>query len=234
MQRLATIEREDVSEDLADFYDSVTALLGRVPRFYRTISAAPWLAMCFLPINATAQRQWPGTRISGRLKELVVIKTSHVNGCAYCYAHNTALGQAAGITPDEIAEISSDDYLQSKTLSDGEIAAVRWAECMTLNTAAKDDDAFAALSRNFTEGEVVEISMVCAMFNMINRLTDGLRVPIEDIEEINLIKPSLNLDPAKIKNYLSWMADFWPEDGFENLNEEAHKSATPPNIQDRP
>ena len=122
MQRLPKIEKENVSGDFAHFYGAVTGLLGRVPNFYRTISHAPWLAMLLLPFNAAVQRQWPGSRLSGRVKELVVIKTSHVNGCRYCYAHNTALGQAAGITDDEIADISTDDYLQSKTLSEAEKA----------------------------------------------------------------------------------------------------------------
>ncbi|WP_136658182.1 carboxymuconolactone decarboxylase family protein [Nitratireductor sp. XY-223] len=228
MQRMPMIERENISGDLEVFYDSVTALLGRVPRFYRTIASAPWLAMCFLPINATAQRQWPGTRISGRVKELVVIKTSHVNGCDYCYAHNTALGAAAGITHDEVIEMSSDDYLDSKTLSDAEKAAIRWAEAMTRNTAGRDDALFAELKEHFSDGEIIEISMVCAMFNMINRLTDSLGVPIEEQAEIDLIKPSLHLDPAKIKDYVTWMAGFWPDADFESLNRQAAEAAARP------
>ncbi|WP_419908098.1 carboxymuconolactone decarboxylase family protein [Hoeflea sp.] len=228
MQRMPMIERENISGDLEVFYDSVTALLGRVPRFYRTISSAPWLAMCFLPINATAQRQWPGTRISGRIKELVVIKTSHLNGCDYCYAHNTALGAAAGITHDEVIAMSSDAYLESDTLSEAEKAAIRWAEAMTRNTAGKDDALFAELKTHFSDREIIEISMVCAMFNMINRLTDSLGVPIEEQAEIDLIKPSLKLDPEKVKNYISWMADFWPQDDFGSLNRQAEEAAVRP------
>ena len=76
MQRLPKIEKEDISGDLARFYEAITGLLGRVPNFYRTISHAPWLAMLLLPFNAAVQRQWPGSRLQGRIKELVVIKTS--------------------------------------------------------------------------------------------------------------------------------------------------------------
>ena len=94
-ERLPKIEKDDASGGLAHFYDAVTRLLGRVPNFYRTISHAPWMAMLLLPFNAAVQRQWPGSCMPGRIKELVVIKTSHVNGCRYCYAHNTALGEAA-------------------------------------------------------------------------------------------------------------------------------------------
>lgn len=228
MQRLPKIEKENISGDFARFYEAVTGLLGRVPNFYRTISHAPWLTMLLLPFNAAVQRQWPGSRLPGRIKELVVIKTSHVNGCRYCYAHNTALGKAAGIADDEIAEISTDDYLQSRTLSEAEKAAVQWAEAVTLNTAAKRDDLFAVMKRLFTDEEIVEITFVSAMFNMINRLTDSLRVPIEEQDEINLIKPSLNLDPAKVQAYIAWLAEFWPEKDFDSLNKQAAEAATWP------
>ncbi len=228
MQRLPKIEKENISGDLAHFYEAVTGLLGRVPNFYRTISHAPWLAMLLLPFNAAVQRQWPGSRMSGRIKELVVIKTSHVNGCKYCYAHNTALGAAAGITHEEIIELSSDDYLQSKTLSDKEKAAVQWAEAVTLNTAAKRDDLFAVMKRLFTDAEIVELTFVSAMFNMINRMNDSLQVPIEQQDEVNLIKRSLDLDPAKVQAYVSWVANFWPKLDFAGLNNEAEAAATWP------
>ncbi len=225
MQRLPKIERNDVSGNLAAFYDAVTGLLGRVPNFYRTISHAPWFAMLLLPFNAAVQRQWPGSRLSGRVKELVVIKTSHVNGCRYCYAHNTALGHAAGITDEEVAEISSNDFLESQTLSNAEIEAVRWAEAVTLNRAGGDDALYAELKRHFTEAEIVELTIVSAMFNMINRLNDSLQVPIEDEDEIGLIKRSLNLDPAKVQAYIAWVAENWPEE-FASLNEAAEQAAS--------
>ena len=228
MQRLPKIEKENISGDLANFYEAVTGLLGRVPNLYRTISHAPWLAMLMLPFNAAVQRQWPGSRMSGRIKELVAIKTSHVNGCRYCYAHNTALGQAAGITHDEIIEISGDDYLQSTTLSESEKAAVQWAEAVTLNTASKRDDLFADMKRLFSEAEIVELTMVSAMFNMINRINDSLQVPIEEQDEINLIKRSLKLDPAKLQSYSAWVAEFWPENDFASLNAQAEAAATWP------
>jgi len=229
MQRMPKIERENLTGDLAAFFDAVTGLLGRVPNFYRTISHAPWYAMLLLPFNASVQRQWAGSRMTGRIKEMVVIKTSHVNGCQYCYAHNTALGKAAGITDDEVVEISSEDFHQSQTLSPGEKLAVRWAEAVTLNKAAADDELYGQMKDVFSDAEIVELTMVSAMFNMINRLNDSLRVPVEDADEINLIKRSLNMDPAKVQAYVSWVAENWPEassERFAAMNAEAEGAAS--------
>jgi uncharacterized peroxidase-related enzyme len=222
--RIQKIEPEAVDGDFEEFYGAVTALLGRVPHFYRTISNAPFLAMLLLPINAAAQREWPGTRITGKLKEMVVIKTSHVNGCDYCYAHNTSLGQAAGITHDQIIAMSSDDYLTSDLFNERERAAILWAENMTRNTAQKNTEVYDRLRANFTEGEIVEITMLCAMFNMINRVNDSLDVLIEEQPEIDKIQSSLHLDPTKMGDYLRWLADHWPSE-FDSMNKQAEDAA---------
>lgn len=66
------------------------------------------------------------------------------------------------------------------------------------------------------------------MFNMINRLNDSLQVPIEQQDEINLIKRSLDLDPAKVQAYISWVSEFWPAKDFASLNNQAEAAATWP------
>jgi len=59
-----------------------------------------------------------------------------------------------------------------------------WSEAMTLNTAKRDNKVWEALRKEFNEAEIVEISMACAMFNMINRLNDSFRTELES-EEYN-------------------------------------------------
>ena len=54
-----------------------------------------------------------------------------------------------------------------------------WSEAMTLNTAKRDGAAWDDLRRLFNDAEIVEISLACAMFNMINRLNDSFRTELE-------------------------------------------------------
>jgi len=224
MARIPLIQPEAVDGELEEFYGAVTALLGRVPHFYRTMSHAPLLAMLFLPINAANQREWPGARLSGRIKEMVVIKTSHVNGCEYCYAHNTSLGQAAGITQEQIIDLSSDAYLTSANFSERERAAVLWAEHVTRNTAQKRDDVYQQVKAQFSTAEIVELTLICAMFNMINRINDSLDIEIEEQGEIDKIQRSLVLDPERMRTYLRWLADHWPGD-MATINRQAAAAA---------
>lgn len=74
---------------------------------------------------------------------------------------------------------------RSSTLFDArEKAVLAWSEAMTLNTARSDDAVWHELRALFNEAEIVEISLSCAMFNMINRLNDSFRTELEP-EEYN-------------------------------------------------
>ena len=224
MARVPVINPENAPDELRHFYEAVTGLVGRVPNAYRTMAHAPYLAMLFLPFQAGNQREWAGARLSGKIKEMVIIKTSHINGCEYCYAHNTALGEAAGISHDQVIAISSDDYLTSDLFDARERAAIEWAEHMTKNTAASRDDVYERVAAQYSEAEIVELTLICSMFNMINRFNDSLKLTIEDQSEVDKIRGTVHIDPGNIKTYLRWLADNWPDD-FDDLNERAGAAA---------
>jgi capsular polysaccharide biosynthesis protein len=93
------------------------------------------------------------------------------------------LGQALGLTEAEFEALQG-DYRGSPLFSDREKAVLAWSEAMTLNTAKRDDAVWAELRRLFSDAEIVEVSLACAMFNMINRLNDSFRTELEP-EEYN-------------------------------------------------
>jgi len=93
------------------------------------------------------------------------------------------LGQALGLTDAELDDLQ-EDYRTSPRFSDKEKAALAWSEAMTLNTAKRDGPAWDDMRRLFNDAEIVEISLACAMFNMINRLNDSFRTELEP-EEYN-------------------------------------------------
>jgi hypothetical protein len=122
-----------------------------------------------------------------------------------------SLGQAAGITEEQIAAIESDDYMRSSLLSGREKAAVLWAEHVTRNTARDRDDIFETVKKEFTQNELIELTMMSCLFNSWNRFMDSLHMPIEEQGEVDKIRKSVYLDPAKLKNYMQEMIDNWPD-----------------------
>jgi len=93
------------------------------------------------------------------------------------------LGQALGLTDAEFDALQG-DYRSSALFNEREKATLAWSEAMTLNTAKRDDAVWNEMRRLFNDTEIVEISLACAMFNMINRLNDSFRTELES-EEYN-------------------------------------------------
>jgi len=93
------------------------------------------------------------------------------------------LGQALGLKEDEFAALQG-DYRASLLFDEREKAVLAWSEAMTLNTAKRDKTCWDEMRRLFSNAEIVEISLACAMFNMINRLNDSFWTELEP-EEYN-------------------------------------------------
>jgi len=93
------------------------------------------------------------------------------------------LGQALGLTDAEFDALQG-DYRASALFNEREKATLAWSEAMTLNTAKRDDAVWNEMRRLFNDAEIVEVSLACAMFNMINRLNDSFRTELE-AEEYN-------------------------------------------------
>jgi alkylhydroperoxidase family enzyme len=93
------------------------------------------------------------------------------------------LGQALGLTDAKFDALQG-EYATSPLFNEKEKAVLAWSEAMTLNTAKRDGAHWNELRRLFSDAEIVEISLACAMFNMINRLNDSFRTELEP-EEYN-------------------------------------------------
>ncbi len=81
--RVSMIDPATATGDVAMLFEAVSAMLGRVPNSYRILGHSPLVAKMLIPFNAVVQRQGAGSVLTARLKEMAVIKTSHVNGCRY-------------------------------------------------------------------------------------------------------------------------------------------------------
>ena len=103
--------------------------------------------------------------------------------------------------------------MNSPLLSAREKAAVLWAEHVTKNTARSRDDIFEQVQKVFNTSEIVELTFVCAYFNFRNRFMDSLNIPVDETTGDNKIKKrTVHANPDKLKNYLQFVIDNWPEE----------------------
>ena len=83
MPRIKMIDGDEVKGEVKLLLDAVTAMLGRVPNSYRVLARVPLVSKLLLPFNASMQREGAGSLLTSKIKEMVIIKTSHINACNY-------------------------------------------------------------------------------------------------------------------------------------------------------
>jgi hypothetical protein len=110
------------------------------------------------------------------------------------------LGQALGLSDAEFDSLQG-DYRNSPLFNEKEKAALAWSEAMTLNTAKRDGPAWDDMRRLFSDAEIVEISLACAMFNMINRLNDSFRTELEPEEYNRRQHGAVKVTAAVLEDY---------------------------------
>ena len=115
--------------------------------------------------------------IETELLELIQLRVSQINGCAYCIdMHATAL-RKAGIEPRKLDTLVA--WHESRFFDARERAALGWAEALTrLPEGAPSQAAFDALAPHFDEKGISDLSMAVALINAWNRLGAGLLPPL--------------------------------------------------------
>lgn len=182
-QRLTGLSHEDATGTARLVFEGSDRFLGRTANLQRILAThSPYLARWFGGLVAAVRQPGLGAESDPRLRGLACIKTSMVNACAYCTSHTSVFGQGLGISDAELEAMMDDTYKTSPLFDARDRAAIAWSEAMTKNTAQRDQDAWADMKANFSDTEIVEISMACALFNMINRLNDSFWTQLESQE----------------------------------------------------
>ncbi|MDC0196774.1 hypothetical protein OAJ93_04160 [Gammaproteobacteria bacterium] len=83
MSRIKMVDLDIDDQEIQNMFSAVTEMLGRVPNSYRTLARSALVAKMLVPFNATVQREGAGSILTSKLKEMVIIKTSHLNQCNY-------------------------------------------------------------------------------------------------------------------------------------------------------
>jgi AhpD family alkylhydroperoxidase len=124
------------------------------------------------------------------LLELVKIRASQINGCAYCIDMHTKDARALGESEQRIYLLSA--WRESPFYTGRERAALEWAEALTLITEGHvPDEVYASVSKQFSPEELVDLSVAVATINSWNRLAIPFRaVPGEYQSHLEPLKAS--------------------------------------------
>lgn len=108
------------------------------------------------------------------LVELVKIRASQINGCAYCLHMHHRDARAAGESEYRLYLLNA--WRESPLYTDRERAALAWTEALTLISETQaPDDVYAMLDANFNDQEKVKLTLLIVTINAWNRFCVGFR-----------------------------------------------------------
>jgi AhpD family alkylhydroperoxidase len=115
------------------------------------------------------------------LVELVKIRASQINGCAYCLHLHTRDARAGGESEARLYLL--DAWRDSPLYTDRERAALAWSEAVTLVAQTHVPDAAYDEARNhFDDEELVKLTLLVATINVWNRIAISFR-SVHPVEE---------------------------------------------------
>ena len=125
------------------------------------------------------------TGLEPALLELVKMRASQINGCAYCLHMHSRDARALGESEERLYLL--DAWRESPLYSDRERAALAWTEALTriADTHAPDAD-YEAARAQFSEKELIDLSMAIVAINGWNRLAIGFRM----VHPVHAAKPA--------------------------------------------
>ena len=123
------------------------------------------------------QREVETSGLEHSLIELVKIRASQINGCAYCLDMHTKDARALGETEQRIYTLNA--WRETPFFNDRERAALEWTEALTLiSTSHAADEIYDRVRVHFEERELVALTFAIMAINSWNRLAIALRAPV--------------------------------------------------------
>jgi AhpD family alkylhydroperoxidase len=107
------------------------------------------------------------------LIELIKIRASQINGCAFCLQYHILQAEACGLSADKINLVAV--WREAPQFSDRERAALAWTEALTVLAGGVGDEVYAEASAEFSEKELTYLSSAIVTINAWNRFGTAYR-----------------------------------------------------------
>lgn len=119
--------------------------------------------------------------LSKTVFELVKLRASQINGCAYCIDMHTKDARKLGETEQRLYGLSA--WKESPFYSESERAALAWTEALTLISQNEvSDELYQKVKKYFDDQKLMALTMAIVAINSWNRLAIGFRNVVGDYQ----------------------------------------------------
>lgn len=134
-----------------------------IPQRMNFVTVAPKVFKAVLALDAASRRG-----IDPVLLELVQIRASQINRCAYCIDYHTGDARRAGEREDRIHQLGG--WQESSLYTAQERAALALTEAVTRLPDGIPDSVYDEAAQHFTEGELAQLIALIFTVNVWNRM----------------------------------------------------------------
>ena len=132
---------------------------------------SPQILRALIALNAPVET----SGLEHALLHLVRMRASQINGCAFCLDMHSKDARAAGESEQRLYMLEA--WRETSVYSDRERAALAWTEAVTRVTDGHvPDEVYDEVGKQFTEQELVALTLAVVAINGFNRLNVAFRI----------------------------------------------------------
>ena len=144
---------------------------GKLHDFYRVLMHSPDLAAAWFDFNNAVRFR---TALDDRLREIVIMRVAALTGCDYVWnVHEARYAAEAGLSRDDVAALRGPAV--PGALKPREQALLAYVDAVTRDVAVPDAT-FQSLRGHYGEGDIVELTVLIAAYNMHVRFLRALDI----------------------------------------------------------
>ena len=172
MARLSYANLED--PEARPLVERIVAERGSVLHLYQMLLHSPTVAQGWLA-HLTGIRQ--RATLSGRLRELVIMRVALVNGAPYEADQHAPIALREGVSQAQLDALAE---WENSTIFDAQDRAVlAYTDAMTRHVQVPDS-VFKEVRAHFSDRELVELTATIATYNMVSRFLEALEIHSSD------------------------------------------------------
>ena len=164
---------DDQNPEVAELAAQIRRERGKMHNLYRMLLNSPPVARGWLNLLTAVRQQ---CRLSGKYRELSVLRVAIVNGADYEYQSHIPHALKEGLTQQQIDALPQ--WEESHAFNGAERAVLAYTDSMTRQVHVPDA-VFDALRPHFDARELTELTATIGAYNLVSRFLEAVKIDHE-------------------------------------------------------